>query len=237
MRSMRRNKVKVALGGIWHETHAFAASKTWLENFERFGGPRILSAFAGTRTPLGGFIEWAKAQNDVECVPIFFASAVPSGIVSAEAFEKLAGTLCEGIQVVAPDMVLLDLHGAMAVENCCDVEGELLARLRDKPEGLSIGAVLDFHANISADFVDLVDILAGYDTYPHVDHFDRGKEVADLTYRMHMGEVRPTRALVQPPLMVSPQAQLTDAGPMSVLMRRAAEWERLPGVRCAMSSI
>ena len=45
------------------------------------------------------------------------------------------------------------------------------------------------------------DALIGYDTYPHVDLHDRGREAGHLLVRMLREGVRPRMALAKPPLM------------------------------------
>ncbi|HYG75169.1 MAG TPA: M81 family metallopeptidase [Planctomycetota bacterium] len=229
MNSALRKPLRVAIGGIWHETNAFAAGRTTIADFECFEGEQILKQFTGTRTPLGGFIDWSR-RNSVELFPAFFASATPSATVCKEAYETLSARLVQSIKRLSPDLILLDLHGAMVVENCLDVESDLLVRLRGRIGRVPIGAVLDYHANISQTFVDLIDIVAGYETYPHTDHYDRGIEVAVLTFQTALGNMRPVRAYVQPPLMIPPQVQFTESLPMLKLVRRAAAMERIPGV-------
>lgn len=220
---------RVAIGGVWHETNTFAAAVTPLADFEIHQSDGLLDAFRGTRTPLGGFIDGAR-EHGFEIVPTLFASATPSGTVARTAYEATAGPLVEKLAAARPDAILLDLHGAMVVEGCEAVEADQIARIRQRLGKVPIGTVLDFHANLEPSFIDQVDILAGYDTYPHVDPYDRAVEVAGLLARMLAGTIHPTRAYAQPPLLTVPQAQKTDSSPMRDLMEMAREAERGPGV-------
>ena len=222
--------LKIAIGGIWHETNVFASLPTTLADFECHEGDALMKSFCDTRTPLGGYIDWSRRNPKIEMIPAFFASAVPSGMVSKDAYSTLSNRLIHVLRRIAPDIILLDLHGAMVVEGVDDVESDLLVRLRGRFGRIPIGAVLDYHANISAAFVDLVDFVSVYKTYPHTDLHDRGVEVAALTYKAATSTVRPIREIVKPPLMIAPQAQFTAMQPMSKLMSRAAEMEQLPGV-------
>ncbi|MBI3856652.1 MAG: M81 family metallopeptidase [Planctomycetes bacterium] len=221
--------MRIAIGGIWHETNTFASAPSSREQFDVLEGAALLDSFRNTRTPLGGFIEGARATR-MEILPALFASAVPSGSVRLDAYEEFAKRLIDRLAEIRPDGLLLDLHGAMVVEGIDDVEGDLLGRIRARLGELPIGAVLDFHANIGDLFVRRVDIFAGYDTYPHVDPVDRGVEVAGLLARKLSGALRPTRAIARPPLLTAPQAQRTDTGPMGDLMKMAAAFERQEGV-------
>jgi microcystin degradation protein MlrC len=213
--------MRVAIGGIWHETNTFASAPTSLEQFEVLEGAQIRETFEGTRTPVGGFL-----SAGLETVPTLFASATPSGTVRRDVYEALAAKLVARVGEAKPDGILLDLHGAMVVEGIDEVEADLLSRL----PGVPIGAVFDFHANISDAFVRRVDVFAGYDTYPHVDPVERGAEVAGLLSRRLKGELRPFRAVVRPPLLTAPQSQRTDGGPMGELMAMAAAAEKNAGV-------
>jgi microcystin degradation protein MlrC len=220
---------RVAIGGVWHETNTFAAATTPLADFEIHQGDALVEAFRGTRTPLGGFIDGAR-EHGFEIVPALFASAVPSGTVTRAAYEATAGPLAEGLAAARPAAVLLDLHGAMVVEGCEAVEADQIARIRQRLGKIPIGAVLDFHANLEPSLIEQIDLLAGYNTYPHVDPYDRAVEVVGLLARALAGKIHPTRALAQPPLLTVPQAQKTDAPPMRGLMEMAREAEREPGV-------
>jgi microcystin degradation protein MlrC len=218
--------MRVAIGGIWHETNTFATAPTSREQFEVLEGASLLDSFRGTRTPLGGFIDGARAAR-LDVVPTLFASAVPSGTVQRATYEEFAARLVARLVEARPDGILLDLHGAMVVEGCDEVEGDLLRRLRERLGTLPIGAVLDFHANIGDEFVRLVDVFAGYDTYPHVDPVER---VAALLARRLAGKINPTRAIGRPPLLTAPQAQRTDCGPMADLLAMAIHFEQQIGV-------
>jgi len=220
---------RIAIGGLWHETNTFASPFTTSEDFHVLRQEEIPRELRGTRTPIGGFLDWASSAG-VAVVPAIFAWALPSGIVEAAVYETLATQLVEEIASLRPDGVLLDLHGAMAAGGCEDVEADLLHRLRRAIGATPIGVVLDFHANTSSAFVSAVDAVAGYDTYPHVDPYDRGLEVGDLLMRLIHSEVNPSRAIAQPPLLIPPQAQGTAAGAMAEVMRRAHDAERDPAV-------
>ncbi len=221
--------MRVAVGGIWHETNTFAAHHTPLAGFEVQEGDALVDALRGTRTPIGGFLDGARERR-FEIVPTLFAPAVPSGTVERAAYEDLSGRLVAQLAGARPDAVLLDHHGAMVVEGIEDVEGDLLGRVRARLGAVPIGVVFDFHANIAAGFVDHVDVFAGYDTYPHVDPYDRGVEVAGLLARLAAGEIRPVRARLQPPLVTIPQAQKTDAPPMREIMALAHDLEKRPKI-------
>ena len=76
------------------------------------------------------------------------------------------------------DGVFLDLHGAMATEEIEDAEGDLIRSVREIVGSLPVVVTLDLHANITAEMAEYSDTIIGFDTYPHVDCYDRGVEAA-----------------------------------------------------------
>lgn len=216
---------RVAVGGVWHETNTFAPVPTGLADFDVKEGENLTQAFRGTKTPLGGYLD-----SGLDLVPTLFGSATPSGTVDRAAYESMATRLVDRLVAARPDAILLDLHGAMVVDGIDEVEADLLGRIRGRLGPVPIGAVFDFHANLGPTLIDRIDLLAGYDTYPHVDPYDRAREVARLMTRLLAREIRPVRAYAQPALLTVPQSQRTDAAPMRELMALAHEAERQPGV-------
>lgn len=220
--------MRVAVGGIWHETNTFAAGRTGEDAFRAYQfarGPELIDAYRETRNELGGFIEGA-ARHGLTLVPLLFAGAVPSGVVTREAYASLRDAFLDDLRGAMPvDGVLLALHGAMVAEGVDDVEADFLAAVRRAVgSDCPVVATLDFHANTSAAMIAGADLLVGYDTYPHVDVFDRAAEAAGLMVRLWEG--RPAKAFRKLPLLTAPQAQSTDDPPMRDVLERVRELER-----------
>lgn len=226
--------MRIAVGGISHETNTFSTIKTDLALFERRGvhsAEALLPAFAGTRTIVGGFIDAARSEG-FEVVPTMLAEAAPSGTVTAQAFEQLTQLLIDGLRQAGPlDGVLLELHGAMVAESAGDGDAETLRRVREVVGTIPIVAVLDLHANISEGMVALADALVGYDTYPHIDMYERGVEAGAIITRMVRGGLRTARALRKPALMPPLPKQCTSyETPMRALIELAHLREQEPGM-------
>ena len=73
------------------------------------------------------------------------------------------------------------------------------------------------------------DVLVGYDTYPHIDEYERSVESVDLLAKILDGKLKPTKALSQPPMLPALQAQFTGRHPMTKLLDEAHKMEQLPG--------
>lgn len=225
--------ITIAAAEISHETNTFSSVPTDLPAFQRAGlrrGSEIRPALRESATSFAGFFDGAEKHGYL-LVPIVAVWATPSGIVTAEALTSLVDDLVANIAATRPDGVLLALHGAMVSEVDDDADGWILQRVRETVgEDLPIVATLDLHANISQRMVDCADILIGYDTYPHIDQRERAAEASDLILRLIRREIRPTAALVKPPMVPTSQKMTTDKEPMQSIMALAHELEERRGV-------
>ena len=223
----------IVTGTISHETNVLSNIETDLEQFRRrrlLYAEEVFDYHRGTRTPVGGLMDGCE-RHGFELIPTVFASATPSGTITAEAFDTLLGDILDGVRGAGEiDGVALHLHGAGVSENHDDVEGHVLSEVRGLIGGKPLVSTLDLHANNTRLMVESADILVGYDTYPHVDGYERGLEAIGLMARLLNGTLRPTKAFRQPPMMPALQAQFTGRHPMSRLMEEAHRMEGMEGV-------
>ncbi|XID92962.1 M81 family metallopeptidase [Paenibacillaceae bacterium WGS1546] len=220
--------LRIAVAGIVHETNTFAPGRTGLD---QFAGERIVGAdafvrrYGGTRTSMGGVIA-AAAKHGARLEPGFYTAATPSGMVESAAADALIEDVVRSIDPEADGLVLI-MHGAMVSEQHADFEGACLAALRKKLGGrFPIAMTIDLHGNVSPEMVRLADAIVGYDTYPHVDMYERAEEAFDLLVRMIGGEISPVLGYAHTGMLVVPQAMMTAEGSMKKLMERAFELER-----------
>ncbi len=217
--------VRVAVGGFQHETNTFAPFGADYDDFlKRDGWPpltrgeALFETLAGVNLPLGGFIE---AADEFDLAPLLWCSAEPSSYVRSEAFERIAGELCERLAAALPcDGVYLDLHGAMVTEHHQDAEGELLRRVRQVVGAeLPVVISLDLHANLSEAMLEHSSAMAIFRTYPHLDMAAAGARSAALLRRLLRGE-RLFKALRRVEFLIPLSAQGTDFEPHRSLYRR-----------------
>ena len=225
---------RLVIGQISHETNSFSPIRTELRHFGQRGhleGAAILKEYRGTKTPIGGFMDYADTRG-WELVPTVSASAVPSGLVAAEAYQLLLSKLLDGIRAAGPvDGVLLSLHGAMVVEGIPDAEGDILTKVRALVgSSVPVASTLDYHATLTDTMVQAADGLFGYNTYPHVDGYERDVEAADFVARLMAKEIRPVSHVVRPPLAPGVVPARTGWGPIQKLMAEAFAYEGQPGV-------
>ena len=225
--------MRIATGCIGHETNTFSPVPTTMGHFEQgsyYTGPAVLDAFAGTSTITGGFIDGADDLG-VELVPLLWTFATPSGVVEQAAYDQLKARFMQLLQEAGPlDGVCLDLHGAMVSEAHEDAEGDLLASMRRAVGPIPLISTLDLHANITARMAAQVEALVGFDTYPHVDCYERGLEAIKLMHAQVEGRIRPIQAYRQLPLLTAPPTQCTMHGPMLRVLEKLHDIESRPAV-------
>ena len=227
---MRR---RVLFGGIWHETNSFYPVPTDIDAFRRFAlveGDALLTAYDGTNTEIGGFVAEARLQ-DFELVPTLFAGAIPSGLVSRVALDHLTDAVVTRARRRDFDGALFAIHGAMVAEGVDEADAYVLQRLRDAVGAdVPLVATFDLHGNITQALIDAADVLVGYDTLPHVDMAERGREAAQILRRLLDGAASPRKAFRKLRMLTVPQMQGTEAEPMRGIMAELHRLEQGAGI-------
>jgi microcystin degradation protein MlrC len=226
--------MRIAVAELVQETDSFSPLRAGLADFESYGlyrGDEILERMRDTG-PIGGLLKVAAAQpRTVELVPLLRAWGAAGGPLDDGTFAHLGKELLDRLRAVLPvDAVFLSLHGAAAAESEDDVEGAVLAGVRQLVgDRVPVVVPLDHHANITRRMVAGADLLVGHETQPH-DTVATGRKAARLLFGLLAGEITPVVAWQKIP-MITPQDQfLTSSGPMKAWFDRARAFERQPGV-------
>lgn len=224
---------RIAVGGFHHETNCFVPERTdfayFMSHRDRpplVRGRDVIEWLGDTSFALSGFLRAMASRHEI--VPLLWTSGGAGGLVTADAYERVAGELVGRLSAAMPvDAVYLDLHGAMVSEPFEDGEGELLRRVRacvgpDVPIAIS----LDYHANVTPEMVEYTDSLVGYRTYPHVDRPETG-EFAARAMSALLERGRPTgRALRKLPFLIPLNDQCTLVEPSKGVVARSLVAER-----------
>jgi microcystin degradation protein MlrC len=234
---MKETRMRLLLAMMKHETNTFSPVKTDLPRFSRAGngapdgGAAAIAAYRGTGTVTGAYIEIAEREG-AEFELAIAADAWPSGPVEDEAYETMSGIILAAVRRGGWDGILLDLHGAMVTRTHEDGEGTLLARIRAIDATTPLAVSYDMHANLYPDMVDKADVVAGYQTYPHVDMHATGLRAGNALVRMIKGQVRPTTAWGNLPMLPHVMRQGTADEPNKSLQALAQTAEE-DGALCA----
>ena len=95
---------RIAVGGMQHETNTFAPARADYRAFAEGGewpaiqhGDALFEAIAGANLPVQGAV--AALRNAGHAVtPLTWAAASPSAQVTDDAFERIVGSICDGLQ-------------------------------------------------------------------------------------------------------------------------------------------
>ncbi|HLK61613.1 MAG TPA: M81 family metallopeptidase [Chthonomonadaceae bacterium] len=214
--------MRIAIGGIGHETNTFSTLMTGTKEFYvRRGEECIQDDF------------WhAYQEQGVELVPTLTAGAAPHGPVGKDAYLQLKTELLERLERALPvDGVFLSLHGAMEIQEIGDGEGDLVTAVRERigPQ-VQICASLDLHGNISPAFVAAANILTALRTAPHRDGRETRERALSHLLRSLRESLHPVTAMVKLPLLLPGEYAVTEVEPARSLYGLLAEIERIPGI-------
>ena len=231
----KESKIKLVGGGISHESCTFITR--FIPGRWRGKGQEALDYFRGKRSNLSGMIDICEREG-VELIPTTYGSPDSKGRVLNDSYNSLLSELLEGIEATLPvDGVLLHLHGGGATEDEDDLEGHVLEQVR-KVVGDDIPVVtpLDMHANIGPKMMKHGSFYCGYDTYPHIDGYERSAEVTQLLIDKIRGKIDPVIAYAQPNMIITPVMQKTGLHPMKTIIEKVHEIENETGILSATCS-
>lgn len=217
--------MKILIARMNHETNTFSPVPTPLAAFGNNGPTYGVAAYEenhGKRTAMSAFIDLAEARG-AELVTPVSATAYPSGRVQAQAYQQICDAIVEA--AVGCDALLLDLHGAMAVETTDDGEGDLLERLREAVPQVPIAVALDLHANVTQKMIDNSDVIVSFKTYPHIDMYETGEHAGRLLFASLEGRCKPVLAWRRLPLVSHTLRSNTAEGAMREAVQAACEAE------------
>jgi microcystin degradation protein MlrC len=221
--------MRLVIAQMKHETNTFSPVPTDLARFARgratpLEGDEIRAAFRGTGTGIGAFIELAEKAGAEMVLPVA-GSAAPSGPVHTAAYEYMVQRILDAV-AKGCDAVLLDLHGAMVTERHEDGEGELLARIRRIAPEVPVGVALDMHTNLFPAMGENATVIAGYQTYPHVDMYETGLRAGRPILGMLQGKAQPAMAWGWRPMLPHVMRQSSLDAPNREIQARAKAMEK-----------
>ncbi|MGG1675972.1 M81 family metallopeptidase [Neobacillus sp. NRS-1170] len=225
---MRKHRIGIAF--FYHESHSFSPMKTEMEQFRNEGyfiGDEIYDAYSGTKTEVGGFLDVLRQVENVETVPLLCSAAVPSGVVTTEAYSFIEKQMLESLMNAGRlDGLLLALHGAMVVEHLFDPEEHLLGKIRGiLGSDVPIATTLDMHANLSEKMIEYTPLHFGFKTYPHVDMYEQGLQAAKALLKQLKNGVTYYAAFEKLPMMPPSINMRTAEGPMYKMIEWAKQVE------------
>jgi len=204
--------LRIAIGGIAHETNTFNTMPTGLEAFEIQKEQDLLRDDAVK----------ALTQDGIEVIPAIYAAAPPSGLIPKDVYLHLREELLRRVEAAGKlDGVCLFLHGAMEVEEIGSGETDLVDSIRQiVGDDALISASLDLHGNIAPELSKSADILTAYRTAPHIDVSETKVKAASLLVECIRNKLKPVSVTVKLPMLLPGEMAVTGIEPAFSLYRK-----------------
>jgi microcystin degradation protein MlrC len=222
-----QQRPRVAIAQFSHESNSFNPAPTTFADFLPRTSP--IATLRMEKDEVSGFLAGCE-QYAMEPYLTLLTIAVPKGPVSADAYDRITGELIVRLRKAPKlDGLLLALHGAMVSESYPQADAETVRRLRAAlGPRFPIVVTHDFHANVSAEIVRQTTALITYKRNPHVDTFDRGLQAARIMSLTLAGKVKPTQAVVKPPMMYNIRYLYTSVPPWRPILDETLRLEKNP---------
>ncbi len=212
------------------ETNTFSPVPTVLSDYEahymRHGtatqdAPKLMTEALHVWRQRAEALDWFVTES-------LTAIAEPAGLTTASAFDTLKNEILGDLRNSAkPNVVLLQLYGAMVAEGEPDCEGRIVSEIQALCPDAVIGVALDLHCHLRPRLLEHADLLIAFREYPHDDAATRADELFSLVERQLAGEISPQIAMFDC-RMVS--LFLTKTDPMRAFIKEMEAAEDIPGV-------
>src|SRR5690625_40588 len=148
-------KYNILIGGIHIESSSFSVNKAKKEDFIILKDKELINNY-----------NYFNDFDNINLIPLIHARALPDGEVSISFFEEFLkeflNLLKEKTNEYKIDGLLLDIHGAMKVENMFDSEGYIIEKIRKISPNIKISTTNNQQAKISEKLLNNSNIKINY---------------------------------------------------------------------------
>ena len=220
-----------------HEVNSFSPVITTEVNFRAdhlFYGDEVPASAIEENKQLAGFLSAVEKSGGgkVKAIPVLQAKSMSGGPVDSLFYRKIKNLIIEAaVTEDRVDGIYLSLHGAMGVQGMFDPEGDLIKALRDTlgPDA-KIAVTFDLHANVTRRRAENADIIVGYHTNPHRDHFKTAFKAGDLLIRTILGEIEPVMTVNKMKLLKGGGINVDFLSPFNRIFSAMKKMEKQPDV-------
>lgn len=198
-----------------HEVNSFSPVPTTERDFAAdhlFFGEEVKRSAMEENKQLAGFLKAVEKEGRgrVNSIPVVHAKSMSGGPVDSLFYGRIKAAIVDAVrQHDKVDGIYLSMHGAMGVQGVFDPEGDILEAIRSiTGDEVHIAVTFDLHANVTKRRAHLADIIVGYHTNPHRDHFRTGYKAGELLIKSVFGDIEP--------VMVVNKMRLLKGGGMNI---------------------
>lgn len=195
----------------------------------RVGEPAVRAWAAEAASQLSGSLRELESAGWTTAPVFAVMCGSPAGRLSRTCFSRIRAELATVLKGAMPaDAIVLHLHGAACATGEDDVEGDLLALVREELgfRGVLV-ASLDLHANVTRRMLRHVDAVTAYRTMPHTDFVATGIRAARLVMQTNRGR---TRTLAKIAALIPPTDTNDAEGRFAEILARARQIETRTGI-------
>ena len=217
--------MKIVVAEFHQESNSFNPIPCTIDYFKSgriYEGEDIRAHLFDKPCAVAGILD-AIDEANVQAIPAYSMFTMSGGPVDHSVVEHFIKKVVECIEKNLPvDAVCLSLHGATQTTKYEDCSGYMIEAIRSViGEQAVIAVSTDLHANITPKMVENSSIICGYQTYPHLDHYETGYRTAKLALSCLLDEKKPKMIRVGIPMIVPASTYSTMTGPFSDLMNYA----------------
>lgn len=180
-----------------------------------------------------GMLERIAEDSDIEAVPLFWATALPGGIMTAEAYDMVKAKTLDLLSTAGElDGVLVVNHGALEVENLdADADSDFVGAIRAlMGPDMPIGVSLDLHGDMTPQLLEAGTVFSVLRTAPHRDDKSTGYRAADQLIKVLRTGIKPKKVAVSLPILIPGETAVTSASPARGLYGSLPQYDAVPGI-------
>mgnify|MGYP003804962083 FL=1 len=208
---------RVAICGLAIESSTFSPAQSTEEAFRVRRGEDVFSYYPFLSAD-------SSDRNRAVWFPTLRGHAIPGGIVTREAYEKLVNETLELLKKNLPyDGIFFDIHGAMSVVGLDDPEGDFILRIREVVgKQPVISTSMDLHGNVSDRLAENSDLITCYRLAPHDDAVEsKQRALENLLDRLESGKGKPAfKVKIPVPILLPGEKTSTRIEPAKSLYAR-----------------
>lgn len=216
---------RIAIARLWHEGNSFTPVPTRLADFQQrewHAGDAAVDFYRGTRTEIGGAVDFFAANPHLSPIYLRCAAAGPGGPVEEADLQAIIAEIVDGVRNSRCDALYLSLHGALIGSRTLLADLALLKAAHTALGPRPLAVSFDLHANLDPAIAQLADIVIGYKTHPHVDLYETGCKALELLARTMKAEIHPVAAIAKAGVILPSFNMRTSDGPMAEIEALAA---------------